>query len=254
MKRYDAELAGRAARILREKNEKGKLIKGSETKRKEKEILDAYKKHKQIEKDTWPKPLTAIQEKFVDIYCSRYVEWSARRCAIAAGYGKGGAHTRANELLDPQKNPHIVLEINQRLAATREEWEGNRDKHLAMLTKIRDEARIKGQYGVVAKCEELRGKVAGLYIEKQMVLQKDVGAEDINHDEFMKEMFPTREAFDKAHLIMGNNLYGDDTSELYKDSKIVKTEKELEDERLAKELDDYQEQRRIEREKQYKKR
>ena len=130
----------------------------------------------------------------------------------------------------------------------------NRDKHLAMLTKIRDEARIKGQYGVVAKCEELRGKVAGLYIEKQMVLQKDVGAEDINHDEFMKEMFPTREAFDKAHLIMGNNLYGDDTSELYKDSKIVKTEKELEDERLAKELDDYQEQRRIEREKQYKKR
>ena len=53
---------------------------------------------------------------------------------------------------------------------------------------------------------------------------------------------------------MGNNLYGDDTSELYKDSKIVKTEKELEDERLAKELDDYQEQRRIEREKQYKKR
>ena len=54
-----------------------------------------------------------------------------------------------------------------------------------MLTKIRDEARIKGQYGVVAKCEELRGKVAGLYIEKQMVLQKDVGAEDINHDEFL---------------------------------------------------------------------
>ena len=56
MKRYDAELAGRAARILREKNEKGKLIKGNETKRKEKEILDAYKKHKQIEKDTGPKP------------------------------------------------------------------------------------------------------------------------------------------------------------------------------------------------------
>jgi hypothetical protein len=70
----------------------------------------------------------------------------------------------------------------------------------------------------------------------------------------MKEMFPTREAFDKAHLIMGNNLYGDDTSELYKDSKIVKTEKELEDERLGKELDEYQEMRRKEREKQYKKR
>ena len=40
MKRYDAELVGRATRILREKNEKGKLIKANETKRKEKEILD----------------------------------------------------------------------------------------------------------------------------------------------------------------------------------------------------------------------
>jgi len=254
MPKYDDEMLSRATRILREKNEKGILVKSKETKQKEKEILDAYKKHKQVEKNTGPIPLTPKQEKFVDIYCSRYGEWSARRCAIAAGYGEGGAHTRANELLDAGKNPNVVLEINSRLAATREEWDVNRDKHLAMLTKIRDEARVKGQYGVVAKCEELRGKVAGLYIEKQMVLQKDVDTKDIDHDDFMKEMFPTREAFDKAHLIMGNNLYGEDSSDLYKGTTIEKTEKELEDERLGKELDEYQEMRRKEREKQYKKR
>ena len=211
MKRYDAELVGRATRILREKNEKGKLIKGNETKRKEKEILDAYKKHKQIEKDTGPKPLTPIQEKFVDIYCSRYGEWSARRCAIAAGYGKGGAHTRANELLDPQKNPHIVLEINQRLAATREEWEVNRDKHLAMLVKIRDASMEKGMYGVANKAEELRGKVAGLYVERNLTLTKELSNEDL-HDK-MKEIFPTKEAFLAGQRDIMKDLFPDDDEE-----------------------------------------
>ena len=41
---------------------------------------------------------------------------------------------------------------------------------------------------------------------------------------------------------------------IYIPRSIVKTEKELEDERLGKELDEYQEMRRKEREKQYKKR
>ena len=230
------------------------IKKGDKFKKREKELIQEYKTLQEEKRKTGPVPLTKQQERFVDFYVSKYGEKSATQCAIDAGYNEAGAHVRASELLNPQINPNVVLEINSRLAATREEWDVNRDKHLAMLTKIRDEARVKGQYGVVAKCEELRGKVAGLYIEKQMVLQKDVDTKDIDHDDFMKEMFPTREAFDKAHLIMGNNLYGEDSSDLYKGTTIEKTEKELEDERLAKELDEYQEMRRKEREKHFKKR
>ena len=57
MKRYDAELVV-GLLVFFEKNEKGKLIKATKLNGKKKEILDAYKKHKQIEKDTGPKPLT----------------------------------------------------------------------------------------------------------------------------------------------------------------------------------------------------
>ena len=41
MPKYDDEMLSRATRILREKNEKGILVKSKETKQKEKEILDA---------------------------------------------------------------------------------------------------------------------------------------------------------------------------------------------------------------------
>ena len=208
MPKYDDEMLSRATRILREKNEKGILVKSKETKQKEKEMLDAYKKHKQVEKNTGPIPLTPKQEKFVDIYCSRYGEWSARRCAIAAGYGEGGAHTRANELLDAGKNPNVVLEINSRLAATREEWDVNRDKHLAMLTRIRDAALEKGNLGVANKSEELRGKVAGLYVERNLNITKELTSDELTDK--MKDLFPSKEVFIQENQRLMKELFPDD--------------------------------------------
>ena len=57
---------------------------------------------------------TAKQRKFIDLYCSRYGEWSATQCAIAAGYEKSSAHTRAHELLDWRQNPEVVKIIDER--------------------------------------------------------------------------------------------------------------------------------------------
>ena len=59
---------------------------------------------------------------------------------IAAGYSPSSAHTRAAELLDWRKHPDIAIEIQDRLAALREAWDVNRDKHLAML--LRSEMRL----------------------------------------------------------------------------------------------------------------
>jgi phage terminase small subunit len=136
---------------------------------------------------------TPIQEKFIDNYCSKYGEISATQCAINAGYARSSAHTRAAELLDWKKHPGVCLEIQERLAGLRQAWDIDKDKHLAMLTKIRDEARIKGQYGVVAKCEELRGRVTGLYIEKSMVLTKEISEDEIK-DKF-KNIFDSPEEY-----------------------------------------------------------
>jgi len=58
--------------------------------------------------------ITPKQEKFINLYTSKYGLLSARDCAIKAGYDPSTAHTRANELLDWRKNPHIVKEINER--------------------------------------------------------------------------------------------------------------------------------------------
>ena len=149
--------------------------------------------------------ITPLQQKFIDSYCSRYGEWSATQCAIHAGYDRKSAHTRASELLDWQKHPDVALEIQGRLAGLREAWDITRDKHLAMLTKIRDEARTKGQYGVVAKCEELRGRVAGLYIERNLILKRELSEEEI--EDKMKQIFPTKKAFLQSQKELYKDLF-----------------------------------------------
>ena len=155
--------------------------------------------------------ITPLQQKFIDSYCSRYGEWSATQCAIHAGYDRKSAHTRASELLDWKKHPDVALEIQGRLAGLREAWDITRDKHLAMLTKIRDEARIKGQYGTVAKCEELRGRVAGLYIERNLVLRKELTTEEI--EDKMKSLFPNKKAFLSSQDELMKDLFDGDDEE-----------------------------------------
>ncbi len=152
--------------------------------------------------------ITPIQQKFIDFYTSKYGQWSATQCAIAAGYSRSSAHTRAAELLDWHKHPDISLEIQNRIAALREAWDVNRDRHLAMLTRIRDAAMDKGQYGVANKAEELRGKVAGLYIERNLTITKELSEEEINDK--MRAMFPDKEAFMKSQVALMHDLFPDD--------------------------------------------
>ena len=132
------------------------------TKEIDKQLDDKEKKlrkkiEKQVENKKYQDKITPIQQKFIENYTSKYGQWSATQCAIAAGYSPSSAHTRAAELLDWRKHPDIAIEIQDRLAALREAWDVNRDKHLAMLVKIRDASMEKGMYGVANKAEELSG-------------------------------------------------------------------------------------------------
>ena len=228
-------------RVMSSRTDAFEIKKSDKTKLKEKEIIDQYREARALRDKTGPAPLTPIQEKFVNIYCSRYGEKSATQCAIDAGFGEKGAHTRASELLNPNKSPNVVLEIQSRLAMLRDQWDIDRDKHLAMLTKIRDEARIKGQYGVVAKCEELRGKVGGLYLEKSMVLTKDI--KDENSADQIKDLYATRADFEKAMLIMAEDMFPKEKSELYDDVEIELSEKEKQNIKFSDELEKYQQER-----------
>ena len=149
---------------------------------------------------------TPKQQKFIDQYTSKFGLLSARDCAIRAGYDPGSAHTRANELLDWRKNPDVVEEINARQIANREIWLIDKEKHLANLTRIQNEARAKGQYGVAGKMEELKGKVQGFYIDRNMTLTKEITEEDMSAK--MKEMFPTSEEFEAINKSMAEEMFG----------------------------------------------
>ena len=179
---------------------------------------------KQLETKKYNDKITPLQQKFIDNYCSKYGQWSATQCAINAGYDIKSAHTRASELLDWRKHPDIALEIQGRIAGLREAWDVNRDKHMAMLTKIRDAAMEKGQYGVANKAEELRGKVAGLHIERNLTLTKELS--DTEVQDKIKTIFPDKESFLKGQRDLMMDLFPDaddvDIVKIFSDKKNKK--------------------------------
>jgi len=154
--------------------------------------------------------LTAKQRKFIDVYCSKYGEITATACAIAAGYSRDSAHTKASELLDYRKYPQVRTEIDLRLAHSRELWSISRDKSMAHLFKIGEEAKKKGNLGVAAKCEELRGKLGGLYIEKLHTLHENRELSEDELNEKIRKIFPTKVDFIKGSKSMLEGLYEED--------------------------------------------
>jgi phage terminase small subunit len=179
-----------------------------------------------------------IQEKFIDEYCSKFGEISATQCAINAGYARGSAHTRAHELLDWRQHPDVRQEIDRRLEDTRKVWEIDRDKHLRKLNDIGKKADAKGLYGVSLKAEELRGKVAGLYVEKQMVMKAELTGDEINAK--WKSLFKSREEAELANITLMDEVWGIE-NQVIADTKQL--QKEADDARIEKELHKYQELR-----------
>ena len=108
--------------------------------------------------------ITAKQQKFIDIYTSKYGELSATDCAIKAGYDRGSAHTRASELLNWRTSPEVV--------------------------------------------EEIKGKVQGFYVDRNLTLTKELTNDDIH--EKMKDIFKTREEYEAMHKSLAEELFGPD--------------------------------------------
>jgi len=55
--------------------------------------------------------------------------------------------------------------------------------------------------------EELKGKVQGFYIDRNMTLTKEVSDTDLN--DRLKDMFQTREEFEAMNKAMAEDLFGD---------------------------------------------
>ena len=135
------------------------------------------------------KPLTDLQRKFARYYVeAKYgtQHLSNSECAIRAGYSPDSAYQRAYELLNPKISPHVVMYISK----LKEDWKSKNnidpDKHMARLNHIGQIAEQNKNYGVTLRAEELRGKVAGYYIDRQIIKTK--GKEDMTEKELEEEM------------------------------------------------------------------
>ena len=106
------------------------------------------------------------EQNFIDQMVSHYGKKTATQCAIDSGYGVAGARSRATELM---KRSEIRNEIDKRLEEIRKKWLITKDKHFQELGELREMAKTSKNVNAAVRAEELRGKVAGLYIDRQIM-------------------------------------------------------------------------------------
>ena len=149
------------------------------------------------------KTLTEMQKMFSRIYVENHYGNSTltnTQVAMKAGYSADSSHQRAYELLNPRICPHVVKYIGELKEDFRIKNNIDPDKHMARLNYLGQVAEENKMVGVALRAEELRGKVAGYYIDKQIIKNAD-GIDDLSVEELelkMKQILS-----DNKHFIEG---------------------------------------------------
>ena len=112
---------------------------------------------------------------------------SNTECAIKAGYAPESSYQRSYELLNPLICPHVVKYIGEMKEDFRKKNNIDPDKHMARLNYLGQLAEANKMVGVSLRAEELRGKVAGYYIDRQIIKSKK-GIEDMSEEELDKKL------------------------------------------------------------------
>ena len=134
-------------------------------------------------------PLTEMQKKFSKLYVEAIYgnkHLSNTECAIQAGYSPDSAYQRAHELTNPKICPHVVKYIGELKEDFRVKNNIDPDKHMARLNHLGRVAEDNKMIGVSLRAEELRGKVAGYYVER--ILQKNEEESEAQLDEKLKKI------------------------------------------------------------------
>ena len=149
------------------------------------------------------KTLTEKQKTFSRIYVENHYGNSTltnTQVAMKAGYSADSSYQRAYELLNPRICPHVVKHIGELKEDFRIKNNIDPDKHMARLNYLGQIAEENKMVGVALRAEELRGKVAGYYIDKQIIKNTD-GIDDLSAEELelrMKQILS-----DNKHFIEG---------------------------------------------------
>ena len=151
------------------------------------------------------KTLTEKEKNFAELYVENIFSnqtLTNRDIAIAAGYAKESAHQRAYENTTYKLKPHVVHHIEMLKEDFRIRNQITPEKHMARLNEIHKTAFQKGQLHTSLNAEVYRGKVAGYYVEKQIV-KKEETEQDVENE--LKKMV------DQYDLITSHEREKDET-------------------------------------------
>ena len=114
--------------------------------------------------------LTRKQQLFVRELVANDGHITLREAAINAGYSPGSSHTRAYELTNPDKSPHVVAEIKRYRNELDAKYGVTYGRHVRELQRIRDEALDNGAYSAAVQAEYRRGQAQGdIYVSKSEI-------------------------------------------------------------------------------------
>ena len=144
-------------------------------------------------------PLTELQKKFADGIVDNIGanKLTNTQIAINAGYDPESAYQRAYELLNPRISPHVVKYISERRDELLKQNDIDPQKHWSRLHHLGLKAEEEKMYGVSLRAEELRGKVAGYYIDRVITAKKTI--DDMSLEEMEAKM--KKDLEDNKHFI-----------------------------------------------------
>ena len=138
-------------------------------------------------------PLTRKQELFVKELVSNDGMVTYKEAAIRAGYPESSAHTRAYELTNPHKCPHVVAAIRRYRNELDERFAINYSRHVRDLQKIRDVALENGAYSAAVQAEYRRGQAQGdIYVSKAEIRHGSI--DNMDKEEVMKALRELKES------------------------------------------------------------
>jgi phage terminase small subunit len=158
-----------------------------------------------VAKNTPNKRLTRKQQLFVKELVSNDGLITNREAAERAGYPASSAHTRAYELMNPNKCPHVVAEIKKYRDELDEKYGVDFKRHIRDLAKIKQAALDAGAYSAAVQAERLRGMAQGdIYVSKSEIRHGTI--DQMSAEEVERELQRIREGFEQVIDITPNKV------------------------------------------------
>jgi phage terminase small subunit len=138
--------------------------------------------------------LTRKQELFVKELVSKDGQITLREAAINAGYPASSAHSRAYELTNPDRSPHVVAAIRAYRDELDVKFGVTYQRHLRDLQTIRDMALQNGAYSAAVQAEYRRGQAQGdIYVSKSEIRHGSI--DSMSKDEVLKALEDIKQSY-----------------------------------------------------------